>query len=160
MPGAIQETSGNSTSSASSSTSVLPSPEIRAGINTAIENFIQAVLAHPEMQQPGRHPTLWHVWDFTMRTKYILSELDNIEAGRAVQYPQQIPDYEFSATPAPEKIREHMEDVFTRSLTIKFMVTDPPARLMMMGLLPIDFGDNIKGKAEAMVDSFDGIEEY
>ena len=31
--------------------------------------------------------------DFANRTRYILSELDNIEAGRPVQYPAQIPDY-------------------------------------------------------------------
>lgn len=65
-----------------------------------------------------------------------------------------------SATPAPEKIREHMEDVFTRSLTINLMVMDTPAKLMSMGLIPIDFGDEIKAKAKAMVDSFDGIEEF
>ena len=31
--------------------------------------------------------------DFANRTRYILSELDNVEAGRPVQYPGQIPDY-------------------------------------------------------------------
>lgn len=31
--------------------------------------------------------------DFANRTRYILSELDNVEAGRPVEHPEQIPDY-------------------------------------------------------------------
>lgn len=31
--------------------------------------------------------------DFANRTRYILSELDNVEAGRPVAHPEQIPDY-------------------------------------------------------------------
>jgi hypothetical protein len=45
------------------------------------------------MQPPARHPTLYNTWDFSMRTHYILSELDNILAGRPIQHPEQVPDY-------------------------------------------------------------------
>lgn len=46
------------------------------------------------VQQP-RHPTLMHLWDFANRANYILGELENVEAGRPLQYPEQIPDYKY-----------------------------------------------------------------
>jgi hypothetical protein len=55
---------------------------------------VQAVLAHPKMQDSeNRDRSLVHVWDFVMRTRYILSELDNIAAGRPIQHPDQIAEY-------------------------------------------------------------------
>jgi hypothetical protein len=74
--------------------SVLPSPAIREEIGSRLADFIAAIILHPKFQMPFRHPTLVQIWDFAMRTKYILSELDNVEAGLPVQFPDQIPDYD------------------------------------------------------------------
>lgn len=41
----------------------------------------------------GKRYDDWTVRDFANRTRYILSELDNVEAGRPVEHPEQIPDY-------------------------------------------------------------------
>lgn len=73
--------------------SVLPDPAVRETITARLAELVDAVLAHPQMQPPNRNPTLYHVWDFAMRTKYIVSELENVEAGRPVQYPEQLPGY-------------------------------------------------------------------
>jgi hypothetical protein len=75
------------------STSVLPPLAARQQVEARIQDLVDAVEAHPKMQPPNRHPTLHHVWDFAMRSKYILSELDNIEGGFAVEHPEQIKDY-------------------------------------------------------------------
>ena len=69
--------------------SALPSATIRAEISTKINHLVHAILSHPLMGEQTPHKTLHHLWDFAMRTKYILSELDNIEAGRPVQYRDQ-----------------------------------------------------------------------
>lgn len=74
---------------ATTTPSILPDATIRAEISTKIDDFVHAVLSHPLMQQQTPHKTLYHVWDFASRAKYILSELDNVEAGRPVQYRNQ-----------------------------------------------------------------------
>lgn len=72
----------------------LPGPPLRQTLSTRLKALADAITAHPQMQPPHRHPTLYHTWDFAMRTHYILSELDNILAGRPIQHPAQVPDYE------------------------------------------------------------------
>lgn len=50
----------------------------------------RAVMSHPQWKPPPTpNPTLWHVWDFAMRSLYMLNEYDNIKAGRPVQHPNQ-----------------------------------------------------------------------
>jgi hypothetical protein len=52
-------------------------------------NF-SAIVEHPLFKPPPfQHPTLYFTWDFVMRSKYMLSEYDNIRAGRPLQHPQQ-----------------------------------------------------------------------
>ncbi|KXX79824.1 hypothetical protein MMYC01_203302 [Madurella mycetomatis] len=137
--------------------SVLPDPAVREATTARLAEFVDAVLAHPQMQPPNRNPTLYHVWDFAMRTKYIVSELENVEAGRPVQYPEQLPDYKkpsVEGTPDPRKAEELWTDVMTRSMTINMMMTDR-AMLMLMGLPDVDFGDEVKGKASAVVEALE-----
>ncbi|KAK4216700.1 hypothetical protein QBC37DRAFT_84573 [Rhypophila decipiens] len=132
---------------------VLSHAEFRSGISAALDAFIGAVQSHPQLQaevsQGRRHLRLSYILDFAMRTKYILSEMDNIEAGRPVRYPQQIKNYEFSANPSPQKVQQHMLDILVRSLTLDQMVN---------GEAPYNFGDwgeGIKSKAKVLVDSLD-----
>ena len=74
-----------------SSPKSLPSPETRQDIINKLTELITALEAHPAWTPPNPHPGLFHVWDFVNRSKYIMTELDNIEAGRPVQHPEQIP---------------------------------------------------------------------
>lgn len=73
--------------------SVLPPKAARDRVGTCLAELVDAIQAHPQFQPPAPHSTLFHTWDFAMRTSYILSELDNVEAGRQVAKPDQIPDY-------------------------------------------------------------------
>ncbi|KAK0623628.1 hypothetical protein B0T14DRAFT_406657, partial [Immersiella caudata] len=92
--------------------------------------------------------------DFVMRTKYILSEIDNVVAGRPVRHPEQIPAYRNShGAPDPEKAREHMKDVVTRTATVEMMLQDGSPMLPMMGLAPVDYGGEVKAKAKAVTDA-------
>ncbi|KAK1832357.1 hypothetical protein QBC39DRAFT_381700 [Podospora conica] len=143
-------------------TSVLPPLAVRNEIGAKLEDLIAALAAHPLMQRREKHKTVLHTWDFTNRTRYILSELDNIEAGRPVQYPAQIPDYRRPRNGArdPSKAREHMTDVFTRSMTVKMMVDadEGMPMLAMMGLMPIDFGADVQDKATAVMVALEAFE--
>jgi hypothetical protein len=75
-------------------TSLLDDPAQLAIIGEKLDDLIQALASHPGMQQtPYPNPTVWMGWDYTSKAKYILSELGNIQAGRPVAHPDQIPDY-------------------------------------------------------------------
>ncbi|KAK3944230.1 hypothetical protein QBC46DRAFT_252280 [Diplogelasinospora grovesii] len=141
MPGLVQ-------------TSVLPAAEIRNNIAAKQGELVIAILSHSLMRNGANmNPTLHHLWDFVMRTSYILSELENIEAGRPVQYPNQIPGYAPSIGPSPDKAKESMIDVITRSHTVEMMLTGPPGMIMMMGLQPVEFGEEIKAKSAAVMEA-------
>ncbi|KAK3301616.1 uncharacterized protein B0T15DRAFT_317537 [Chaetomium strumarium] len=112
-------------------------------------------------RQPDRHPTLHHIWDFAMRSKYILSELDNIEGGFAVEHPEQIKDYDKSTagTPNPAKAKELLSDVGGRSMTLD-MVIDPPNPIMvaMMVMEPVDVAEEVKRKSKAVVEAVEQLD--
>lgn len=74
-----------------SSPQTLPSTEARQDIIAKLTELVTALEAHPSWTPPQPHPGLFHVWDFVSRSRYIMTELDNIEAGRPVQHPEQIP---------------------------------------------------------------------
>lgn len=71
----------------------LPSPADRERILQCLTELVQAFAAHPKMQPPYPNRTLFHMWDFTQRTRYIVSELDTIVAGQPLKHPEQIPEY-------------------------------------------------------------------
>jgi hypothetical protein len=49
-----------------------------------------ALTAHPEWKPPpNNQPTLFYLWDFVMRSKYMLSEYDAIKAGGPLKHPRQ-----------------------------------------------------------------------
>jgi hypothetical protein len=50
---------------------------------------VRAIEAHDQFAPPDTHPTLYWVWDFVKRSKYMLSEYENIKNGRPLQYPDQ-----------------------------------------------------------------------
>jgi len=70
----------------------LPAPEIRNEIVAQLSDLIRSIESHGRWTPPNPHRSLLNIWDFVQRTRYIMSELDNIEAGRPLRYPEQIPD--------------------------------------------------------------------
>ncbi|CZR68686.1 uncharacterized protein PAC_18585 [Phialocephala subalpina] len=70
-----------------------PTTQQREAVALRLEDLIDAITEHPQWRpQPNPNPTLYHVWDFVMRSKYMLSEYDNIKAGRPIQRPEQFRD--------------------------------------------------------------------
>ncbi|KAF9761787.1 hypothetical protein IL306_003690 [Fusarium sp. DS 682] len=145
------------------SISQLPTPEQRENITARLADLISAIEAHSQWTPPNVDRGLFHVWDFVKRSHYIMTELDNIAAGRKVQHPEQIPKNEdkciwtytlFSGTVAsgPEAALASYTDVFTRSITINEMIQNP-RMLVMLGLSNVDFGPAIQEKSKAVKDA-------
>lgn len=134
----------------------LPPATIRAQIQAATESLVDAITSDSRFKGSSPpHPTLYQMWDFAMRTTYVLSELDNISEGRPVKFPEQVPDYVVaSGRPSPEKAKEHMNDVLTRSITIYLMIKPATTKILLdqMGLPVIEFGSEIQAKAEALAE--------
>jgi hypothetical protein len=73
------------------STSQLPTPEQREDITARLADLVSAIESHSQWTPPNVDRGLFHVWDYVKRSHYIMTELDNIAAGRKVQHPEQIP---------------------------------------------------------------------
>ncbi len=69
----------------------LPSVEIRNTVIEKVEALITAIEAHAQWTPPKPHQSLYHVWDFVQRTRYMATELDKIQAGQPLLYPQAMP---------------------------------------------------------------------
>lgn len=63
------------------------------------------------------------------------------------------------AAPGPETARECMVDVFTRSQTLTMLVTGHPFILMAMGLEPVECGNAITEKCQAVQTCLQSIPE-
>lgn len=100
----------------------LPAPEVREEILRKHTELIEALEAHQAWTPPSPHKGLFHVWDFVNRSKYIMTELDNIQAGRPVQHPDQIPRNErgelFFVTPPVQASR-----------ALRTFIPNPPTQL-------------------------------
>ncbi|KAG4262246.1 hypothetical protein FPRO03_11119 [Fusarium proliferatum] len=145
---------------ASNTISQLPTAEQRQDITARLADLITALESHAQWTPPNVDRGLFHVWDFVKRSHYIMTELDNIAAGRKVQHPEQIPKNEgectwaytiFSATVAsgPEAALASYTDVCTRTITINEMIQNP-RMLVMLGLSNVDFGAAIQEKSAAV----------
>jgi hypothetical protein len=73
------------------SDATIPSSEYRETITARFSDLISAIESHSSWTPPNVDRSLFHVWDFVKRSHYIMTELDNIAAGRPVQHPEQIP---------------------------------------------------------------------
>lgn len=69
----------------------LPSSEIRQDIYEHLNDLVKAIESHPQWTPPSPPRGLYHIWDFVCRSRYIMSELDNIAEGKPLQHPEQIP---------------------------------------------------------------------
>ncbi|EEU43209.1 uncharacterized protein NECHADRAFT_102771 [Fusarium vanettenii 77-13-4] len=130
------------------SDSGLPAPEVREEITACLSDLVSALEAHPSWTPPSPPRGLFHVWDFVCRSRYIMTELDNIYAGRPTKHPEQIPKHD-RATSGPQAAALSFHDVLTRTITIDEMIHNP-RMLVMLGLSNIDFGDNVRDKSRAL----------
>ncbi|KAI8660488.1 hypothetical protein NCS57_01026200 [Fusarium keratoplasticum] len=130
------------------SASGLPAPEVREEITARLGDLVSALEAHPSWTPPSPPRGLFHVWDFVCRSRYIMTELDNIYAGRPTKHPEQIPKHD-RATSGPQAAALSFHDVLSRSITIDEMIHNP-RMLVMLGLSNIDFGDNVRDKSRAL----------
>ncbi|KAM5345358.1 hypothetical protein ACJ41O_011220 [Fusarium nematophilum] len=130
------------------SESGLPAPEVREDITARLADLVSALESHPSWTPPSPPRGLYHVWDFVCRSRYIMSELDNISAGRPTKYPEQIPRND-GATSGPQAAALSFVDVCTRSMTVHEMIQNP-RMLVMLGLPNIDFGKDVQDRSRAL----------
>ncbi|KAF4453102.1 hypothetical protein F53441_4162 [Fusarium austroafricanum] len=134
-----------------SSKSDLPTPEQREAITARLADLISAIESHPQWTPSNVDRGLFHVWDFVKRSHYIMTELDNIAAGRDVQHPKQIPKYDCMAS-GPQAAAASYHDVCTRTITINEMIQNP-RMLVMLGLSNVNFGSEIEERSTAVKDA-------
>ncbi|KAM0436020.1 hypothetical protein ACHAPT_002912 [Fusarium lateritium] len=127
---------------------LLPAPEVREEITACLGDLVSALEAHPMWTPPSPPRGLFHVWDFVCRSRYIMTELDNIYAGRPTKHPEQIPKHD-RATSGPQAAALSFTDVCTRSITIDEMIQNP-RMLVMLGLPNLDFGETIRERSRAL----------
>ncbi|KAI1063159.1 hypothetical protein NW752_004543 [Fusarium irregulare] len=133
------------------SNATIPSPEYRETITARFADLISAIESHSSWTPPNVDRSLFHVWDFVKRSHYIMTELDNIAAGRPVQHPEQIPKNNGNNS-GPQAAASSFHDVLTRTIMINQTIQDP-RMLVMMGMSNLDFGPTIKEKSEAVVEA-------
>ncbi|KFY58281.1 hypothetical protein V496_06188 [Pseudogymnoascus sp. VKM F-4515 (FW-2607)] len=130
--------------------SLIATPEKRATIERKLGELIQAIENHELWVPPSPNQTLYHVWDFLKRSKYMLSEFDNIEAGRALTHPNQFRPAPGTGAAAAQLV---YEDVVGRNMMANLMITDTTGKTAMMTGAsgpPIDFSSDCKEKARSL----------
>ncbi|KAF4990671.1 hypothetical protein FGRMN_8343 [Fusarium graminum] len=133
------------------SDSEVPNSARREEITGRLADLVSAIESHPQWTPPNVDRGLFHVWDFVKRSHYIMTELDNIEAGRPVQHPDQIPKNN-GVKSGPEAAAASFMDVCTRSITINEMIQDP-RKMVMLGLSSFDLGTEIKQRSALVKDA-------
>ncbi|KAI9648678.1 hypothetical protein NHQ30_003316 [Ciborinia camelliae] len=123
--------------------------QLRDDIETHHKKVIEALESHPLWDE--KHPSIYFLWDFVQRGKYMLSEYDNVLTGSPLQHPDQF-------RPAPRGSGEDsalkvFQEVCGRTLMLKMIVTDTTGRMTRMtgnSGPPIDYGDNVKQAVEGL----------
>ncbi|KIN03834.1 hypothetical protein OIDMADRAFT_158705 [Oidiodendron maius Zn] len=128
-----------------------PTQEQRSEVESRLKDTVESLLAHPQWKDPpNQNPTLYHVWDFVMRSLYMLSEYDNIKLGRRLQHPEQ---FQGGAGKGNAAAVRNFRDVCGRTMMLKLLVNDTRGITAMMtgnAGAPIDFGKNVKDAVEAL----------
>ena len=136
--------------------SSIPSAAAREPILASLDALLLAIQAHPNWPPAGSstppNPSLFHVWDFVGRSRYILSELDNIREGRPLRHPEQVP----GAGAGEQAAAQAYQDVRARATMIDAMVQNPQ-KLVMLGMSQIDFGEEVRQKSKAVNDAMDKV---
>ncbi|KAF7156406.1 hypothetical protein CNMCM5623_010076 [Aspergillus felis] len=108
-------------------------------IDAKMAELLASFEAHPQMQPPNTHPTLFFLFDFVRNTHRELQEIDmdKFLAGDA-------------------DARSKAQDVLGRNNFTNILVNDTTGKLALMTggdpTNPVDFGDDIREKAKALVE--------
>jgi len=131
----------------------LPIDQERHDVDVRLEDLLDAITQHPQWKNPpNQHPTLYHVWDFVMRSKYMLSEYENIKAGRPIQHPNQFPS---GVGTGDEAALKTFQDVCGRTMMLQLLVNDTTGKTdLMTGNTgpPLNFGKRVKDAVKALMD--------
>jgi len=129
----------------------LPTPQQREDVAARLEGIIDALIEHPKWENPpNKNPTLYHVWDFVMRSKYMLSEYENVKNGKSVQYPSQFGGAVGSGDQAALGV---FQDVCSRTMMLGLLVNDTSGKTSMLtgnAGPPLDFGQKVKDAVKAL----------
>ncbi|TVY18708.1 hypothetical protein LARI1_G003850 [Lachnellula arida] len=130
----------------------LPTSQQREDVAARLEGIIDALIEHPKWENPpNKNPTLYHVWDFVMRSKYMLSEYENVKDGKAVQYPSQFSGG--AAGSGDQAALVVFQDVCSRTMMLDLLVNDTSGKTAMLtGNTgpPLDFGQKVKDAVKAL----------
>ncbi|PMD13798.1 hypothetical protein NA56DRAFT_651452 [Hyaloscypha hepaticicola] len=129
-----------------------PTEQQRAAVNASLDELLNAITAHPEWRAPPNpQPTLFYLWDFVNRSKYMLSEYETIKDGRAVEKPQ---NFTGSVGKGEKAAVSVFSKVCSRTFMVDMMVNDTSGKTAMITGGPrIDFGKRIKDAVKALQDA-------
>ncbi|RDW64778.1 hypothetical protein BP6252_10429 [Coleophoma cylindrospora] len=123
-----------------------PTPKQLSDINTALDGLVDALEQHEQWSSDSKPPPgLFFVHDFATRSKYMLSEYENIKEGKALQHPDQF-------RPAPGKGENAAVKVFDevcgRTMMLKMIIDDKSGKAAAMsgGGAPVDYGQTVRSK--------------
>ncbi|KAF7131011.1 hypothetical protein CNMCM5793_003946 [Aspergillus hiratsukae] len=108
-------------------------------IDAKMADLLSSFEAHPQMQPPNTHPTLFFLFDFVRNTHRELLDIDmdKFNAGDA-------------------NARSQAQDVLGRNNFTNTLVNDTTGKLALMTggdpTNPVDFGEEIREKAKALVE--------
>ncbi|PVH87766.1 hypothetical protein DL98DRAFT_649374 [Cadophora sp. DSE1049] len=115
-----------------------PTSQQLAEIDSRLDTLIQAITSHP-LWAGESNQALYHLWDFVSRSKYLLSEYDNIKAGRGVEHPEQ---FKRGAGSGNAKALEIFQDVCARTMMVQMMVEGGGGPIS--GGQSMDYGQGVK----------------
>ncbi|KAH1291792.1 hypothetical protein KXV81_005475 [Aspergillus fumigatus] len=108
-------------------------------IDAKMEELLASFEAHPQMQPPNTHPTIFFLFDFVRNAHRELQgiDMDKFRAGDA-------------------NARRMAQDVLGRNNFTNALVNDTTGKLALMTggdpNNPVDFGEDIREKAKALVE--------
>ncbi|KAI9818209.1 MAG: hypothetical protein M1827_000834 [Pycnora praestabilis] len=115
----------------------LSASQVISAMNRKLTDLIDALEAHPEMQPPHAHKTIYYIWDFVQRSRHMLNQLD----------PAKIDTRDNAEV-------EDFQDILGRCAFAETLINDDSGRLTMMTggdpSRPFDFGADVKTKARAL----------
>ncbi|GES65363.1 hypothetical protein ATEIFO6365_0010028900 [Aspergillus terreus] len=105
-------------------------------LQSKMDDLLNAFGAHPGMQPPSVSPTVFFIADFVRNTRASLAQIDKAkyQAGDA-------------------RARQQLNEVMGRNGFANMLISDTTGQLSAMtgGGGPVDFGDDIRTKIQAVV---------
>ncbi|PSS22787.1 hypothetical protein M430DRAFT_33522 [Amorphotheca resinae ATCC 22711] len=132
----------------------LPSDQQRAAVEGALDEIINAIMAHPLWKEPpNQNPMLVEVWDFVMRSRYMLSEYENVKAGRPLRFPDQFQGAGSVVGTGNTGALHVYQDVCSRTMILGMLMKDSSGTIGMLtgeAVPPVDFGPRVMNAVKAL----------